>query len=256
MVDSTVIVLKAGGTSKGHPVFDVITSAVSFGLALLMFVFSIGSGCATRPLEEAPGSDKKVSAPVSIEICNPEADRAMRLEEYENSIRIHERVLQKEPANRLALYHLGYVYGLTGNHEQEVHYYEEAVALGLKKKNIFFNLGMAYGALNQLEKARLAFEKGLEIDPDSSDNYFGLALIYQELGDDKSAEGAFLRAIRIDPEDVDARLELSLLYADRGDFKQAAYQLRKILEIDPHHDGAREFLQKIEQEGDQQWMKH
>jgi len=241
------IVLKAEGTSKGHPVSDVVTSTVSFGLAILMFVFSIGSGCATRPIEEAPGSDKKLSAPVSMEICDPEADKAMRLEEYENSIRMHERLLQKEPTNRLALYHLGYVYGLTGNHEQEVHYYEEAVALGLKKTNIFFNLGMAYGALNQLEKARLAFEKGIEINPDSSDNYFGLALIYQELEDDKSAEEAFLRAIRINPEDVDARLALSLLYTDMGDIKQAAYQLRKILEIDPYHNGARELLNKLEQ---------
>ena len=241
------IVLKVERTSKGHPVSEVVTYACAFGLAVLVFVFSLVSGCATRPIEGAPGSDKNSSAPEGMEVCDPEADKAMRLEEYENSIRIHERFLRKEPANRLALYHLGYVYGLTGNHEQEAHYYEEAIAHGLKRMNIFFNLGMAYGALNQLEKARLAFEKGIEINPDSSDNYFGLALTYQELEDDKSAEEAFLRAIRINPEDVDARLALSLLYTDMGDIKQAAYQLRKILEIDPYHNGARELLNKLEQ---------
>ena len=142
------IVLKAEGTSKGHPVSDVVNSAGAFGLAVLMFVFSIGSGCATRPLEETSGSDKKVSARESLEKCDLEADKAMRLEEYENSIRMHERFLQKEPANRLAFYHLGYIYGLTGNHEQETHYYEKAIAHGLKKKNIFLDMLKFYGSVS------------------------------------------------------------------------------------------------------------
>jgi tetratricopeptide (TPR) repeat protein len=181
-------------------------------------------------------------------ICDIAADDAMKRGDYHTALLLHERLLEKEPDNALALYHLGYAYGQTGNHQIEVHYYEKAIALGFTKDAIFFNLGMAYGELNQIEKSLKAFERAVSLDPDNADNHFGLALSYQRRLTDELAEVEFLKAIEIDPKHIDARLYLSLLYADMGELHKASQQLRTILEIDPNHAGARDFLKRIEKE--------
>ena len=74
--------------------------------------------------------------------------------------------LEKEPGNALSLYHLGYAYGMTGDHGKEVQYYEKAIALGYSRDaGLYYNLGMAYGELNSTQKAISAFKRALEIDP-------------------------------------------------------------------------------------------
>jgi tetratricopeptide (TPR) repeat protein len=181
-------------------------------------------------------------------VCDEEADDAMRGQDYEAGIHLHQRFLEKQPENGLALYHLGYAYGQTGDRLNEVSYYERAVALGFFGGRIFFNMGMAYGELNQPERSIRAFKKALDIEPDSADNHFGLALAYQGNAEDRLAEEAFLKTISIDPAHPDARLYLAMLYADGGHLKKAAEQLRKLLEIHPSHRPAREFLERIEGE--------
>ena len=196
------------------------------------------------------------SKPISIEkpppektwTCDIAADDATERGDYHAALILHKRLLEQDPDNALALYHLGYAYGQTGNHEAEVLYYEKATALGFTEDSIFFNLGMAYGELNQIEQSLKAFKKAVSLDPDNADNHFGLAMIYQRRLKDELAEAEFLKAIELDPKHVDARLYLSLLYADMGELQKAGQQLRTILEIDPNHGAARDFLQRIEKE--------
>jgi tetratricopeptide (TPR) repeat protein len=199
----------------------------------------LSAGCSKTSTGEKPHLDRTW-------ICDEVADDAMRGQDYEAGIHLHQRFLEKEPENGLALYHLGYAYGQTGNHLKEVSYYERAVELGFFGERIFFNMGMAYGELNQPKKSIRAFKKALEIEPDSADNHFGLALAYQGNADDRLAEEEFLETISIDPAHPDARLYLAMLYADRGYLIKAAAQLRKLLKTHPSHRPAREFLERIE----------
>jgi tetratricopeptide (TPR) repeat protein len=213
------------------------------GLEVLccLIALCLGAGCAKRELV-------KESVPEKRWTCDREADEALERHDYEEGIRLHQKFLDTEPGNALALYHLGYAYGQTGDHEREVFFYERAAALGFEEDSIFFNLGMAYGELNRLEEAIKTFQKALDIDPDNADNHFGLALVYQRSVADRLAEEEFLKAIEIDPLHLDARLYLSMLYADRGEMQKAAQQLRDILKVDPSNSGAREFLRRIEGE--------
>jgi len=211
------------------------------GLAFCLAGLLLSPGCSKGPFRKSPDIDK-------IWICNEEVDNAMHRQDYEAGILLHQRFLKNEPGNGLALYHLGYAYGLTGDHPKEVSYYEEAITLGFKTDRIFFNLGMAYGELNQIEKSVRGFEKALVMNPDSADNHFGLAMAYQRSSADKLAEEEFLKAIKIDPRHLDALLYLSMLYADTGKLQRAGELLRKILEIEPAHRTAREFLERIEKE--------
>ena len=200
-----------------------------------------GAGCSKPISIKKPPSEKAWT-------CDTAADDAMEREDYHAAMLLHKRLLEDDPDNARALYHLGYAYGQTGNHEAEVLYYEKAIALGFTEDSIFFNLGMAYGELNQIEQSLKAFKKAVSLDPDNADNHFGLAMIYQRRLTDELAEAEFLKAIELDPKHVDARLYLSLLYADMGELQKAGQQLRTILEIDPNHAAARDFLERIEKE--------
>jgi tetratricopeptide (TPR) repeat protein len=211
------------------------------GLVFSLSAVCAGSGCSKVFLGKKPDVHKKWT-------CDNEADKAMKRNDYEAGIFLHERFLEKEPENALALYHLGYAYGQIGEHLREVPLYEKAIALGFIRDYIFFNLGMAYGELNQTEKSISAFKQALDMNPGNADNHFGLAVAYQKNAADKLAEEEFLKAIEIDPRHVDARLLLSLLYADCGELEKAAGQLRKTLEIDPANERARHFLERIEKE--------
>jgi len=211
------------------------------GLAFCLAGLLSGIRCSKGILVKRPIHEKTWT-------CDKEADDAMKQQDYEPAILLHQRFLEKEPGNALGLYHLGYAYAQTGRHLKEVTYYEKAIALGFEQDGIFFNLGMAYGELNQIENSIRAFKKALDINPGSADNHFGLAIAYQRSVADKLAENEFLEALKIDPAHVDARLYLSMLYTDMGELQKACEQLRKILKIDPSHRGAREFLERIEKE--------
>jgi FimV-like protein len=174
---------------------------------LLFFFFGLvqGAGCSRVSIEKPPATQEKLS-------CDPQADKAIEDNDYETGIRLHEQLLEKEPENRLALYHLGYAYGHMGDHQKEIFYYERAIALGMKDESIFYNLGLAYGDLNQLQNAIQAFKEAIEIEPGN----------------------------------LNARFDLSRLYLEVGDLKEARHQLQQILEIDPSDREARELLKSIE----------
>ena len=221
-----------------HRIFQVfyLYSIIFFLVGLIS-----GAACSNKFLEKGLTPEKQWT-------CDKAADEAMKHHDYQGAILLHQRLLEKEPSNGLALYHLGYAYGQTGDHQKEAMYYERAIDLGFKKDSIFFNLGMAYGELNQMENSVYAFKEALHFNPNSADNHFGLALAYQKNLADTLAEEEFLKAIKIDPNHLDSRLYLSLLYADMGELKRACNQLRKILEIDPAHREAYEFLKRIQKE--------
>jgi tetratricopeptide (TPR) repeat protein len=209
------------------------------GLLFCLLMVCVGTGCSKGLLEKRPDAEKTW-------VCDPAADEAMRRSDYEMGILLHERFLEKEPSNALALYHLGYAYGQKGEHLKEVSHYEKAISLGFKTDLIFFNLGMTYGELDEAEKSIASFKKALDINADSSDNHFGLAMAYYQMGfNERPAEEEFLKAIAINPANLDARLYLSILYSEMGEIEKANGQLGEILKIEPNHPGAREFLERI-----------
>jgi tetratricopeptide (TPR) repeat protein len=213
----------------------------ALGILGCLIALCLCAGCAERGMI-------KESVPAKKWTCDREADEAMKRHDYQEAIRLHLRIVETEPDNALALYHLGYAYGQMADHDREVFFYQRAAALGFQENHIFFNMGMAYGELNRIDEAIESFQKALKLDPDSADNHFGLALAYQRGVEDPQAEEEFLKAIELDPTHVEARLYLSMLYADRGEMQKAASQLRDILEIDPSNRGAREFLRRVEGE--------
>lgn len=203
-------------------------------LACLCLLF----GCSKDILLKDADPDKKWS-------CNTAADNALANQDLETAIATHEDLLEKEPENGLAMYHLGFAYGLIGDRGKEIQYYKMAVNHGFYQNGIFFNLGMAYGEQNLTVKAISTFKRGIQENPDNSDNHFGLALAYQQSGYSGPAEKEFLKAIKLNPGIIEARIHLSALYADKGKKDKAKEQLNNVLKIDPGNSLAQELLRDL-----------
>jgi tetratricopeptide (TPR) repeat protein len=208
-------------------------------LCIFLFALYGGLGCARHTVEKRVEPDERWT-------CDDTSDEAMKRKDYAAGISLHERFLEREPQNALALYHLGYAYGRTGNHRKEVLFYEKALALGYNSDHIYFNLGMAYGELNYSKKSIRTFKQAIDMNPNSADNHFGLAIACHRSGNNSRAEKEFLAAIKLDPRHMEARLSLSTLYRDQGDIQKATSQLRQLLKIDPNNERARELLETIE----------
>ena len=105
-----------------------------YSLIFSLSVVCVGSGCSKDLLRKSPDAKKTWS-------CDKAADNAVKRKDYATGILLHERFLEKEPENALALYHLGYAHGQMGNHLKEVSYFEKAISLGLKRGHIFLQSG-------------------------------------------------------------------------------------------------------------------
>jgi len=155
--------------------------AVGFFMATWVMTFTYICGCIPAEfLHKKPAGNPWK--------CSQEADQALQDGDYATGIRLHHLLLERNPANAEALYHLGYGYGMLGNHNTEIYYYEKAIALGYKYNDIFFNLGMAYGEMNRLKEAAGALEKALALDPGNDEARRMLIDIYEVSGKPHKAD--------------------------------------------------------------------
>ncbi|MGD9369254.1 MAG: tetratricopeptide repeat protein [Desulfobacteraceae bacterium] len=161
--------------------------------------------------------------------CDADADAAVARQEWDQARRRHQGVLEKEPGNCLAIYHLGYIWGKLGNREAEVTHYERAVRCGYTEDDhLFFNLGMAYGELDLMQEALDAFEKAAGLSPQNADNHFGLGMTAQAAGLTDKALTELAEAVRIDPRHWEARIALTRIYLDQGQMEAAGLQLEAL----------------------------
>lgn len=183
------------------------------------------------------------------DVCDPGADYFLGMEDYPEAIRRHQLVIKQHPDNALAHYHLGFCYGLTGQHQQELAEYEQAINLGLDDWQLFLNLGLLYLESGNVHAALEVLKLASLLGPDHPETHFNLGLAYQRLGQLPDAEQEVLQSIQIDPSQVDARNTLGTIYAEEGKYSRAHDEWSELVETDPGYAPARQnliILQQVE----------
>lgn len=195
---------------------------------IICCVVSLSLGCGTPPRPQ----------PVAVRdrwVCPEFADLPLRNGLYEQAIEDHLRVLNEEPENALAHYHLGYAYGQLGQHVGEVQEYERALDLGLTREDVLFNLGMAYAELGALDKAEQTLRRVITIAPDSSDNHEALGMVYYEQRHFDEAIASCERATRLEPENPHAWHCLALALAGAGKLEDSRAAAERVRCLDAHY---------------------
>jgi tetratricopeptide (TPR) repeat protein len=189
------------------------------------------------------------SSPQDEEVCDPLADYFLGMEDYPEAIRRHQLVIKDHPDNALAHYHLGFSYGLLGQHQQELTEYRDAIDLGLDDWQLFLNLGLLYLEAGNVHEAMQVLKLATLLGPDRAETHFNLGVAYQRLAKLPEAEQEILLSLQIDPNQVDGRNTLGTIYAEEGKYSRAQDTWNEVVQADPNYAPAREnlvILQRVE----------
>ena len=160
----------------------------------------------------------------------------------EERIRRFQQVVRLEPANALALLHLGEAYYQTKNYEQAINWLEKIPKGDDKRNESLFYLGLAAFYANQMDKASAALNE-LSVRLPLTEIFNNLGVVEARRGD-KSARTYFEKSVETDPNDPDYRFNLAVELYREGDTQGAARELRFVLQL--HKDPeAKDFLDEV-----------
>jgi Flp pilus assembly protein TadD len=175
-------------------------------------------------------------------ICDAAADYPMMTGNYPQAVRLHLRMLAEHPDNALGHYHLGFAYGMLGDHGQELVQYRKAVNLGLRRWDLFVNLGLANLEAGDLGAAAGMLSEAVALQPNRPEPHFNLGLVYERRRMLPQAEREFHTSLQLDPNQPDASNMLGLIYADKQDLRSARRVWTELLRKYPNYGPAHENL--------------
>jgi tetratricopeptide (TPR) repeat protein len=184
----------------------------------------------------------KSSSSSDEQVCDPLADYYLGMEDYPEAIRRHRIVIENDPDDALAHYHLGFAYGVVGEHRQELAEYQKAIALGLDDWQLFLNLGLLYLESGQDRDATQVLRLATLLGPEQPETHFNLALAYERRGALAQAEQEALLSLQIDPTQPDARNTLGAIYAEEGKYRRASEEWSELVAEIPDYAPARTNL--------------
>jgi Flp pilus assembly protein TadD len=176
------------------------------------------------------------------QICDAKADFALGREDYATAIKFHREILESQPNNALAHYHLGFAYAMTGRSPEEVNEYLAAARLGLRNWDLFLNLGLAYLGLHELRLAADAFATAESLAPSHPEPHVNLALVYESEGRLSEALDEITFARRLAPADPDAANTNAIICVEMGNTARARNIWARLSEVAPDYAPARANL--------------
>lgn len=214
---------------------------LSLGVLLLCTAIACTTTSAPQPARNA--------APPLQRMDDPEADAALLRGEWEEGARLHRALVEKQPGNGQAYYHLGYALGQLGNFSEEIAAYREAARLGVREASLYYNLGIALAtAYEDYDGAVASFQEGLRLDPDDPELWYNMGTAFLARRDFARARDAFQAALEREPEHVEARNNLAHALTGLGDRAGARAAWQKILTMDPGNVAAQTNLRPLDQQ--------
>jgi tetratricopeptide (TPR) repeat protein len=182
-------------------------------------------------------------------VCDPLADYYLGMEDYPAAIRRHDVVIREHPDSALAHYHLGFAYGVLGDHQRELTEYRKAVELGLSDWELFLNLGLVYMETGRSADALAVLRLSALLGSLRPETHFNLGLAYERLSMLRQAEQELLLSLRLDPDQMNARNMLGVVYAEEGNYARAYQEWSDLAASNPEFAPARanlSILQRVE----------
>ncbi len=212
------------------------STGVLFSLAVLVWLLS--------PSARAVDT---VARPFDDEICDSTADFFLGAENYSQAIRHHLALVREDPNNALAYYHLGFAYGMVGDHERELDDYQKAVELGLSRWDLFLNLGLIYVEAGKLDSARQLFQLAELLAPYRPEVHFNLGVLDERLRMYRNAEQELLFSLALDSDEKEPHNSLGVVYAEKGDYQRAYQEWTELIKHFPDYAPARANLAILKQ---------
>jgi tetratricopeptide (TPR) repeat protein len=124
---------------------------------------------------------------------------------------------------------------------------QKAIDKSPKNAKYHYNLGVLRGRLGDPESAQRHYRDALGIQPDLTSAHSNLARLLAKRGKWDEAATHFRETIRTRPNDAETIYNLGVALAKQEKWREAATQFRTALEVRPNFPQARKYLDRAEQ---------
>lgn len=124
------------------------------------------------------------------------------IHDYNNAIRILERILLISPDNESAIYEIAYCYERLGDFDKCIEFYNKYIDNNPYSFTAWYNLGNIYYLKNNIEKALWAYDYAVIINDDFSSAHFNMGNTYMQIEKYDKAIESYSRCLEIDGEDA------------------------------------------------------
>lgn len=158
-------------------------------------LFSVLLACAPTAAHAQTGNNQ------SLDLLT-EGMKKYKAHLFKEAIVIFDKVLKKEPNNKLALTYKGLSLMKHEKYAEAVTHYKNLLKKSPKDVSVLNNLGVALGNLDRHTDAIKIFYKVLEIKPNDVTALLGIGIAYGNLGEYADSLYQFDSALKIDPKNI------------------------------------------------------
>jgi tetratricopeptide (TPR) repeat protein len=152
----------------------------------------------------------------------------------EESIRLHQKIIDEQPYNALAWFNLAAAYQGLKLHEKAIDAYQYAIVIDEKFDYAYRNMGDAYLRIRKYREAIEALEKVLELSHPEDVIYEAIGHCYHRMKNYAQARFHYKKAVHLNAEDSRLYQKIAATYMQEGQWEQAIKQLEHALRIHKH----------------------
>lgn len=149
----------------------------------------------------------------------------------EESIRIHQKIIDAYPFNELAWFNLAAAYQGLKLYEKSIDAYQYAVAIDEKFDYAYRNMGDAYLRLRKYKEAIEVLEKVLELTRPEDVIYEAIGHCYHRMGKFAAARFHYKKAVHLNPDDSKLHYKIAVTYMLEEQWQSASKNLENAMRI-------------------------
>ncbi len=149
----------------------------------------------------------------------------------EESIRLHQRIIEDFPFSELAWFNLAAAYQGLKLYEKSIDAYQYAVAIDEKFDYAYRNMGDAYLRLRKYKEAIEVLEKVLELTRPEDVIYEAIGHCYHRMGNYAQARFHYKKAVHLNPDDSKLHYKIAVTYMLEEQWQSAVKQLENAMRI-------------------------
>ena len=173
------------------------------------------------------------------------AQSYQRLDRYDESIPVLERLAANQRDSVAAAFLLGSAYERTGERAKAVAEFRRVLALDPDFHAALNYLGYTFAEAGEnLEEALSLVHRAVAMEPDNGAYVDSLGWTYHQLGRHEQARSYLERAVRLEPADATLQEHLGDVYVALGQNERARAAYRRALELE--HDNEDQIRRKLE----------
>lgn len=154
------------------------------------------------------------------------------LHKYEESIELHQKILDVNPYSYRAWYNLGQAYTCLGNLEKAAMAFEYAYLANENFQDAYRECAAIHFDLKKYDKALQCYEEILENFSVDCDLLMNIGKCYAAMKDYQTAKAYYLQAIKLDPQKDEAHFLFGLCLSHLNDWKKAVNSFKKAIKLE------------------------